>query len=150
MKRFIGEHTVKIDDKGRVILPAAFKSVLPVDGTTVLFVKKNDNLKCLELYTEEGWDEYANLVKSKLDLAFNNTHKSYWRRFTSNCATVEPDAKLGRFSIPKKLLEQLEVNKEVTFYGNDHKIEIWAKENFETSMMSQEEFDAITLELSRH
>ncbi len=65
-----------------------------------------------------------------------------------NSAIVEPDAKLGRLSIPKKLLELIGVNKEVVFSGNDHKIEIWAKENFESSMISNEEFVSIADMLS--
>ena len=65
-----------------------------------------------------------------------------------NSAIVEPDAKLGRISIPKKLLELIGVTKDVIFSGNDHKIEIWAKENFESGIISDEEFSSITDMLS--
>ncbi len=43
-------------------------------------------------------------------------------------ALVEPDEKFGRISIPKRLLDQIGVSKEVLFAGGDHKIEVWAKE----------------------
>ena len=66
-----------------------------------------------------------------------------------NCAIVEPDAKLGRISIPKKLLEIIGVTKEVIFSGNDYKIEIWAKENFESGIISNEEFISIAATLSK-
>ena len=65
-----------------------------------------------------------------------------------NCAMVEPDARLGRISIPKKLLEMIGVTKEVVFSGNDYKIEIWAKEKFESSVISSEEFISIAGSLS--
>lgn len=65
-----------------------------------------------------------------------------------NCAIVEPDGKLGRISIPKKLLELIGVTKEVVFSGNDYKIEIWAKEKFESSVISNEEFISIAGSLS--
>ena len=32
MIKFIGEYNVKVADKGRVIFPAAFKSIMPADG----------------------------------------------------------------------------------------------------------------------
>ena len=57
--------------------------------------------------------------------------------------TVEPDAKYGRITISKELLDSIGVNKDVVFSGNDYKIEIWAKEKFEASAISNEEFLSI-------
>ena len=37
--------------------------------------------------------------------------------------------KLGRMSVPKDKLDSIGVLKDVIFFGNNHKIEIWAKEN---------------------
>ena len=56
---------------------------------------------------------------------------------------VEPDAKYGRITISKELLDSIGVNKDVVFSGNDYKIEIWAKEKFEASAISNEEFLSI-------
>ena len=58
-------------------------------------------------------------------------------------AVVEPDGKLGRISIPKKLLETIGADKEIVLAGNDHKIEIWAKECYEARQISQEDFVAL-------
>jgi len=41
------------------------------------------------------------------------------------------------------------VNKEVVFSGNDFRIEIWAKENYEASWISEEEYVAIAEGLSQ-
>ena len=62
---------------------------------------------------------------------------------------VEPEAKFGRISISRKLLSSIGVNKEVVFSGNDFKIEIWAKEKYEASAISDEEFIAIAESLSK-
>lgn len=62
---------------------------------------------------------------------------------------VEPDPKFGRISISRKLLSSIGVNKEVVFSGNDFKIEIWAKEKYEASAISDEEFIAIAESLSK-
>ena len=62
---------------------------------------------------------------------------------------VEPDAKFGRISISRKLLDSIGVNKEVVFSGNDFKIEIWAKERYEASRLSSGDFIAIAESLSK-
>ena len=62
---------------------------------------------------------------------------------------VEPEAKFGRISVSRKLLSSIGVNKEVVFSGNDFKIEIWAKEKYEASAISDEEFIAIAESLSK-
>ena len=62
---------------------------------------------------------------------------------------MEPDARLGRISISRKLLDSISVDKEVVFSGNDFKIEIWAKETFEASRLSNDEFIAIAESLSQ-
>ena len=61
---------------------------------------------------------------------------------------MELDAKVGRFTIPKSLLERIGVTKEVVFSGNDYKIEIWAKDKFAASEISDEEYLNIAEALS--
>ena len=61
-----------------------------------------------------------------------------------NRAIVEPDPKLGRISVPRKLLDAIGVNKEVVFAGNDFKIEIWAREKYSEAIISGEEFISLT------
>jgi len=148
MVKFIGEYNVKVDDKGRVIFPAAFKSIMPADESMKFVIRKDIYADCLEMYAEKEWDRQSELVKSRLNITFNESHARFWRAYMHNSTIVEPDAKLGRFSIPKKLLELIGVTKEVVFSGNDHKIEIWAKENFESGIISNEEFTSIANMLS--
>ena len=65
-----------------------------------------------------------------------------------NRAVVEPDLKFGRISIPKKLLDMIGVKKDVVFYGNDYKVEIWAKEVYEAMESSNEEISTLAGQLS--
>ena len=148
MITFIGEYTSKIDDKGRVVFPAPFKSLMPVEGDMRFVVKKDIFTPCLEMYTFEEWERQSEQVKSKLNI-FNRSHAAFWREYMRGRAVVEPDPKLGRVSIPKKLLESIGVTKEVVFSGNDYKIEIWAKEKYEASEISNEEFLNIAGQLSQ-
>lgn len=148
MVTFIGEYGAKLDDKGRVVFPSAFKSLMPSEGDLRFVVRKDIFEECLEMYTFDEWQRQSEEVKSKLDF-FNKEHAIFWREYMRNRAIVEPDGKLGRISIPKKLLESIGVTKEVVFSGNDYKIEIWSKEKYEASAISKAEYIAIAGRLSQ-
>lgn len=148
MITFIGEYSAKLDDKCRVVFPAPFKSLMPTDGDMRFVIKKDIFEDCLEMYTFEEWERQSQEVKSKLNF-FNRSHASFWREYMRDRAIVEPDSKLGRISIPRKLLESIGVTKEIVFSGSDYKIEIWAKEKYEASAISNEEFLNIAGQMSQ-
>ncbi len=148
MVTFVGEYTGKIDDKGRVVFPSAFKSLMPAEGDMRFVVKKDIYEDCLEMYTFEEWEQQSQRVKSELNF-FNRAHADFWREYMRDRAIVEPDAKLGRLSIPKKLLELIGATKEVVFSGIDYKIEIWAKERFNSRPGSKENFFVVAEQLSQ-
>ena len=66
----------------------------------------------------------------------------------SDTITVVPDARLGRISIPKELLEKAGIGKEVIFQGVDYKVEIWAKEELEGGCLTAEEFRSMGKKLA--
>ncbi len=147
MVTFIGEYTSKIDDKGRMVFPAPLKGVLP-PGSDMRFVIKKDLFEpCLQMYTMEEWEHTSAEVKSKLNF-FNKQHAIFWREYMRDRDVVEPDTKLGRITVSRKLLDAIGVTKEVVFSGNDFKIEIWAKEEFEKQRIPNEEYIAIAESLS--
>ena len=148
MNTFIGEYTVKIDDKGRMVFPSAFKSLMSADGDMRFVIKKDIFEDCLEMYTFEEWERQSSEVKSRLNF-FNRDHAMFWREYMRDRAIVEPDGKVGRISIPKKLLDAIGVNKEVVFSGNDYKIEIWAREKFEEARISNEQYISLAGMLSQ-
>ena len=57
MKTFIGEHIVKIDDKGRVIFPSAFKALFIPNEVISFIVKKDIFDVCLTMCTQEQWEQ---------------------------------------------------------------------------------------------
>jgi MraZ protein len=147
MVTFIGEYTSKIDDKGRMVFPAPLKGVLP-PGSDMRFVIKKDLFEpCLQMYTMEEWEHTSAEVKSKLNF-FNRQHAIFWREYMRDRDVVEPDVKLGRITVSRKLLDAIGVTKEVVFSGNDFKIEIWAKEEFEKRRIPNDEYIAIAESLS--
>lgn len=149
MVTFIGEYSSKVDDKGRLVFPAPLKAAM-APGSDMRFVVKKDLFEpCLEMYSYEEWKKQSDEVKSSLDLTFNRRHATFWREYMRDRDIVEPDAKFGRISINRRLLDSIGVDKEVVFSGNDFKIEIWAKERFEASRISNDDFIAIAESLSQ-
>lgn len=142
MVTFIGTYTSRMDDKGRLVFPSPLKNMMP-EGSDMRFVVKKDLFEdCLEMYTMEEWDRQSAEVRSRLN-EFNEEHARFWRAYMRDRDIVEPDAKFGRITISKELLDRIGVTKEVVFAGNDYKIEIWPKEKYEASRISNEEFIAI-------
>lgn len=139
MTGFFGKHTAKIDDKGRIVIPSGIKSVVPADQMQFV-IRKDMYSNCLEMYTWQEWANMSQAVRSKLDLAFDEDHIRYWRTYMSDTVTVVPDAKLGRITIPRELLDKAGIDKEVVFLGVDYKVEIWAKEELEGGRLSADEF----------
>jgi MraZ protein len=138
MVKFVGEYRSKLDDKGRLVFPSAFKSLM--DKEPLRFVVKHDLFSdCLSIYTYSEWERESEEIKSKLNF-FNKEHSKFWRGYMNNRALIEPDEKLGRITIPRQLLDSINVKKEVVFSGNDHKIELWAKENYDSSTIGEDEF----------
>ena len=139
MSGFFGKYTAKLDDKGRLVIPSAIKNAVPADQMEFV-IRKDLYSNCLEMYTRQEWAVMSQAVRSKLDLAFDEDHIKYWRTYMSDTVTVVPDAKLGRITIPKELLDKAGIAKEVIFQGVDFKVEIWAKEELEGGCFSTEEF----------
>ena len=148
MVTFIGKYPSKVDDKGRLVLPASFRGVLPAGSDMRFVIKKSIYDPCLEMYTFDEWNAQSEKIKETLDF-FNPDHVTFWREYMRDCDIVEPDARLGRISISRELLDAIGVTKEVEFFGIGFKIEIWAKEQFEQSRISNENFVAIAKSLSR-
>ena len=147
MASFIGQYEAKVDDKGRLVFPAAFKALLPEGELPRLVIKKNIFEDCLEMYTGKEWERQSEELKSKLNF-LNKDHAAFWRKYMRDCAEVILDARIGRFAVPRNLLEKIGVTKEVVFSGNDYKIDLWAKEKCADSEISDEVYLKIAGALS--
>ena len=147
MVKFIGEYSAKVDDKGRVVFPSALKSQIAPDADMRFVVRKDLWEDCLEMFSLEEWERESESIKTRINF-LNRDQAAFWREYTRGRAIVEPDAKLGRLSIPKTLLESIGAGKELIFCGSDHKIEIWSREQFEKSALTREKFISLAESLS--
>lgn len=137
MITFVGDFEVKTDDKGRIVLPSAFKKVLGANGDDRFVVRKDLYEVCLVLFPYAEWEQELNRIREKLN-PYNREHSRFLRDFFKGSAEVTLDGN-GRFLVPKRLMELAGIDREVVLVGVDKKIEIWDKTKYENSGMGSEE-----------
>ena len=128
MTTFLGDYTCKLDEKGRVMLPTAFKKSMPADARDTFVVKKDIYENCLVLYPINEWERQVEIIRNTLN-PYNREHNEFKRRFFKDTAEVTLDAS-NRILIPRRLSEEIGINKEAVLAGQDGKIEIWSKEAY--------------------
>jgi len=141
MVSFIGDYTCKLDSKGRVTLPSAFKRQMK-DGMQDGFVLKRDIFEsCLILYPMKEWERQNQIIRSKTN-TYKKEHANFLRMFFSGTAEVIPDAS-SRILLPRRLLEYAGIEAEAVMAGQYGRIEIWSVENYKKVSKADEEFAAM-------
>lgn len=116
----IGEYDLKIDHKGRVAIPARFRSTFQ-DG---LVVARGFD-KCLTLYAIDEWQRLAGNLAS-IPLTQANARRI--TRFTfSGAFDVELDRQ-GRIIVPAALRQYAGIGAEVVMVGAYDHLEVWSKD----------------------
>jgi len=138
MSTFIGDYPCKVDVKGRIILPAAFKRQMPV-GTEDRFVVRKDIFEnCLILYSIEDWNNQLEKIRKRMN-PYNREHNMFLRNFFKGTAELSLDNN-NRFLVPKRLMDLISATRDVVLAGQDGRIEIWAAEAYEKIEMPAEDF----------
>ena len=150
MVRFYGTAAGKVDDKGRIVLPAAFREAMVRGGAEnmTLIVKKNVQQRCIDLFPAEEWENRSQKVLDGIDPDLNTGDADFWTKYNDGVYTIVPDGKLGRLNIPSELLESAGITKEVVFGGVGYKLQIWNPETRKADLLSDEKFKETALRLS--
>lgn len=136
----IGEFQHNIDTKGRLIMPAKFRSEL---GQQFVITRGLDG--CLFGYPMESWMTLQEKLK-QLPLAKKDARK-FTRFFYSAATEVEID-KQGRVNIPQNLIDFAKINKECRVIGVSDRIEIWSSDQWNSfAEEAEEDFEAIAEEM---
>ncbi len=116
MATFAGIHNATIDDKGRVVLPSAFKKAMGEMKLEQVVLEKNRLGKCLDIHPVETWEKKVEAFQSKLRPATNPKHYKMLKLYFQNFAQVGL-AVNGRINIPNEFLEYADLKDKVTFLG---------------------------------
>lgn len=115
----IGEYHHSLDTKGRLSVPAKFRSEL---GSSAIVTKGLDG--CLFLYPKGEWEMMAQKL-AKLPVS-SSSARAFSRQMLSGAMEVEID-KLGRVLLPSYLRTFAQLNGEAVLSGVFNRIEIWDK-----------------------
>ena len=136
---FLGTHSPKLDEKGRVILPAKFREGL-VDG--LVLTKGQD--RCLVVWPQAEFDAYAANLRASAQA--NAQVRALTRVFFSSAYDESLDRQ-GRLTIPPVLRDYAELDRDLTVVGADTRIEIWAATAWDNYLARHEsEFAELDLE----
>ena len=114
---FFGTYTPKLDDKGRLFLPAKFRDDL-AEGLVVTRGQE----RCLTVWTQADFQAMTERLREAP--LTNKGTRDYVRMLFAAAAQEVPD-KQGRVSIPTVLREYASLGKDVMVIGAMDRIEIW-------------------------
>jgi len=111
---FRGNHPTRVDEKGRLKVPAEFKRVIDEKYATQFYITSLDG-KVAQVYPFEEWER----IEQKLAAlsTFNPTKKKFLTRTNYYGQVVEMDGQ-GRLLVPQILREAAQIRGEVAVLGN--------------------------------
>ena len=134
---FGDQFPLRLDAKGRVILPPVFRPAFGAGGRLRPY-----GTDCLGLWTEHGFKLFDKRMyaKREVSLSGNGPRRSLY----ASAATVMPDSQ-GRFVIPERLRTVVGLTLDVTVVGNIDHIEIWPSHAWDAASQDGEEMLAMEI-----
>ena len=117
MPVFLGTHTPRLDDKGRLALPARFRQDL--EGGLVI-CKGQD--RCLYVYPVPEFSRVTDALRGAPTT--DRKVRDYGRVLFASASNETPDAQ-GRITVPPPLRQYAGLTKDCVVIGADTRIEVW-------------------------
>jgi MraZ protein len=128
---FLGTHTPRLDDKGRLFLPAKFRDDL--QGGLVI-TKGQD--RCLYVWSRADFEALTERVRQA---PFTNKSSRDFLRVLFSGASDEIPDKQGRITIPPVLREYARLQRDCVVIGAMDRVEIWDAEAWAAYSAEHEE-----------
>ncbi len=128
---FLGTHSPRLDDKGRLILPARFREQLEA-GVVVTRGQE----RCLYLFPVAEFERLAEQLRQAP--VTSKQARDYLRVFLSGASDEVPD-KQGRITIPPVLRSYAGLERDCAVIGAGQRVEIWAAAAWEAYLAEQEQ-----------
>lgn len=124
-----GEYPYKVDGKGRVGLPAAFRRVLSKDLLIVPDLKQD----CVLVFEKADYDKWCESMFVQRFGGYesnNQQHIALHRQMRARARAAEVDAS-GRIMIPGEMRDKCDIDKDVVLVGNGDRFEIWDAKRYQ-------------------
>jgi MraZ protein len=127
---FLGTYAPKLDDKGRIILPAKFRDEL---ASGLVLTRGQEH--CVYVFSQREFE----LLHEKIRQApvTSKQARDYLRVFLSGASAEVPD-KQNRVTIPTPLRSYAGLDRDLVVIGAGSRAEIWDAEAWETYLAEQE------------
>lgn len=120
---YIGKYYHRVEDKGRVSLPKAFRS----KASAWIITRGLDG----GLFLFEAEKFTAELEKLEARSFTKKTHRDFIRLMTNEAQEVTPDGN-GRVQLPEYLTDFAKIQKDVVVVGSYSYIEMWDRDTYHT------------------
>jgi len=130
---FRGNHPTRVDEKGRLKVPAEFKRVIDEKYAQKFYITSLDGIVA-QVYPFEEWER----IEQKLAAlsTYNPTKKKFLNRVNYYGQVVEMDGQ-GRLLVPQILRESAQIRGEVAVLGNLTYLEVRNLEAFRKEISEQ-------------
>jgi MraZ protein len=128
---FLGTHTLRLDEKGRLFLPAKYRDEL---ARGLVLTKGQE--RCLYVFPESEFGRITEALRSAPVTA--KAVRDYSRVFFASASDEIPDRQ-GRITIPPALREYAALQHECVVIGANTRLEVWESAAWETYLSQQED-----------
>lgn len=128
---FLGTYEPKLDDKGRVILPARFRE--DMEGGIVL---TRGQEHCIYAFPAQEFEQMT--VELRRAPLSSKQARDYIRVLLSGAYKEVPD-KQGRITLPPDLRKYADLDRELTVIGAGSRAEIWNSQAWNDYLSVQED-----------
>jgi MraZ protein len=146
MDRFVSNVTLRLDSKGRVSIPASFRSVLNRDGF--------EGLYCYPALDRPAIDAGGNALMSEIEALiaryapFSEEREQFALALYGTSETLKIDGE-GRVVLSDNLKRHAGITDTVAFVGLGHKFQIWEPGRFQNELAeATQKVRALKAELS--
>jgi MraZ protein len=127
---FYGTFTPRLDDKGRLTLPARYRGAF-VDGAMVV----RGDMRCLYVFTQDGFDTFA---EEAINAPVTDPQRIGPARYMlANSDFQSLDAQ-GRIMLTGRMRDYAGLGKDVVLTGQGKRMEIWNAERWAEYEADQE------------
>ena len=67
MQTFVGNIEGRLDEKGRIFIPAAYRRILAEAESKYIVMRRDTDNECLMFYPEQVWNEKVETLRATLD-----------------------------------------------------------------------------------
>ena len=125
---FLSTFENKLDKKGRVSVPASYRSYLSNLGYNGVICYPSFNNNCIEAWPQDRIEKISNAIDSLNP--FEEKKDYFATSILSESISLQFDGE-GRISITDKLLKHAKIKSSMLFVGQGKTFQIWEPTNYE-------------------